>query len=354
MSYKNTMKLFTSNFTLVWKQLLYLICCVLLFSLCTSTVTTPIIELLKENGVTEDFKILFKTFYNTPSEFALRVSDMIKHIVNPILSNFSEIWLSLIGTIVLCVLLPYVLFQMSTYNITSILYQKFTMNMNVNYIHNGVSTLKQSFKFAFANILFNMPFFALTLVIIEVYLLISKTIITSLVGLMGMSLLLILLTSVKTSIFTYYTAYMVEHNADPFVSFGKGLFHVFKNFWKIMAISIILILTIMVANGFIAMFTFFAGLLISIPATFVLFSIYYLVTYFNIKGTRYYLSDTIIYNPTRYEVKKDDYVSISVPEVVKEINVTTTVIKKKYKRTKTNDSKPKQKTVKTKSKNNKG
>lgn len=350
MSYKNTMKLFTSNFTLVWKQLLYLVCCVLLFSLCSYTVTRPIVDLLIENGIAEDFKTIFNTFYNTPSEFALRVTDMLKHIIRPILDNFSKIYMSLIGTIVLCVLLPFVLFEMSVYNISSILYQKLTMNMSVNYIHNGIQTLKQSFRYAFANILFNLPFGALFIVVLEFYLLISKTILTSIIGLMIVSLLLIILFSFKTSVFTYYTAYMVENNADPFVAFGKGLMKVFKNFWKIMSISIILILTVILVNGFIALFTFFAGLLVTIPATIVLFAIYNLVTYFNIKGTRYYLSDTIIYNPTRYEVKKDDYVSISVPEVVKEINVTTTVIKRKYKRTKSNEQKPKTKQKNTKSK----
>ena len=49
-------------------------------------------------------------------------------------------------------------------------------------------------------------------------------------------------------------------------------------------------------------------------------------------------NDTIIYNPVKYTVKKDDYVSISVPEVTKEINVTTTVIKKKYKNPEMSDS----------------
>ncbi len=336
MSYKNTMKLFASNFTLVWKQLLYLICCLLVFSLCTSTILNPIIDLLKQNGIGEDLKTIFNTIYNTPSEFALRISDMLKHIINAIFDNFSEIYLYFFGFIIFCLFLPYVLIQMSVFNITSILSQKLTMNMNVSYTQNMLKTFTKSLKFALANIVLNLPYFAVVLVLIELYLVLSSTIITALVGLMVLTMLLIIITALNISIFTCYTAYMVENDVGPFVAFGKGVAMVFKDFWKVLSISIIVVLTLILINCFTALFTFLSGLFVTIPATFVLLAIYNLVTYFNIKGERYYLSETIIYNPIKYTVKKDDYVSISVPEVTKEINVTTTVIKKKYKKTKSN------------------
>ena len=335
MSYKNSMKLFASNFTLVWKQLAYLLVCLLLFSLCSYTTITPILDLLKENGVGEDLKTIFNTIYSSPNELALRVSDMLKHIISPILDNFSKIYLSFFGTIILCILLPYVLIQMSVYNISSILHQKFTMNMSVNYTQNMLKTFKQSLKFAFANIILNIPFWAITLVLIEVYLIVSKTVLSAIIGLIVLSFVLIVFIAIRLSLFTYYTAYMVENESSPFVAFAKGLIKTMKNFWKIMSHSIVLILTIIFVNGVIMLFTFFSGLIVTIPATFVLISIYNLVTYFNIKGVRYYLSDTIIFNPVQYTVKKDDYVSISVPEATKEINVETTIIKKKYKKNKT-------------------
>ena len=61
---------------------------------------------------------------------------------------------------------------------------------------------------------------------------------------------------------------------------------------------------------------------------------YYVVSYLNAIGQRYYLSDTIIYNPVKHIVKKDDFVTISIPEVVTEIQVETTKVKKSYKKQK--------------------
>ena len=339
MSYKNTMKLFASNFTLVWKQLLYLVCILFIFSVCSYTIATPVLDLLKNNGIVEDIKLMFNSVYETPSEFALVFSDSSKHFLGILIDNFSSIWLNLIGTVVLCVLLPFVFIQMSIYNISSILYQKFTMNMNANYTQNAVRTLKHSLRYAFAILFLTLPFIACFIIMIEVYLICAKSIISAIIGMVIFMALTILLVSLKVSIFTNYTAYMVENDADPFVSFAKSLGKSVKNFWKTLSISIILVLTIILVNGLIAIFTFFSGLIVTIPATYVLIAIYNLVTYFNEKGTRYYLSNTIIYNPVQYTVKKDDYVSISVPEATEEVQVTTTVMKKKYKKTKS--SKPK-------------
>lgn len=336
MSYKNTMKLFASNFALVWKQLVYLACCLVLFLLCSYTIISPVVDLLKINSIGIELEVIFDSVYKSPNEIALRLSEIIKHIINVLLDNFSTLWPNIFGTLIFCLLLPYILVQMSIYNTTSILGQKLTMNMDVPYMQNALKTFKQSLKYAFANILFNLPFFVLTIVMLEIYLIISKTIISALIGLFALSTLLIILYSLKTSFFAYYTAYMVDNEAGPFVSFAKGVIKTIKNFWKILSISIVITLTILVVNGFVALFTFFSGLFVTIPASFILYSIYYLITYYGIKGERYYLSDTIIFNPVKHVIRKDDYVSVSVPEVTKEIEVTTTVMKKKYKKSKSN------------------
>lgn len=332
MSYKNTMKLFASNFALVWKQLAYIICLIFVFTLCSSALASPIIEVLKNQGIATDFEVIFKTLYTNPGEVALKISDMLKHIIKIIFTNFSTLGWNIFGTFLLCFIFPFLLFEMSKYNLASILFQKLTMNMDVNYFQNAISTLTQSIRYAFANLLLNLPFIAITIILVEMYLVSATSIISAIIGLVLLSAMMILLVSIKISIFTYYTAYMVEHKAAPLAAFGKGIVKTFRNFWKILSISVVLVLTIIFVNGFIAVFTFFSGLLVTIPATFVVISIYSLVTYFGLTGERYYLSNSLIYNPVKYTIKKDDYVSISVPEA-KEMEVTTTVMKKKYKKT---------------------
>ncbi len=349
MSYKNTMKLFASNFTLVWKQMAYLLCCMFIFTLCSYTIITPIIDLLAEQGIVEELKMLFNTVYSSPYEIGLRVSDSLKHIFSAIVNNFSKIYLNLIGVAFLCFIIPYILVQISMFNISSILQQKFTMNMDVNYIQNTLQTLKHSIRFSLANILFSLPFYALIFLGLELYLVAAKSFLSAIIGLVILSAVIIIIISAKLSIFSCYTGYIIEKKCDPFSAFGKSLTMVIKNFGKVFSISIILTLTIIFVNFFIALFTFFSGLIVTIPATFVLIATYNLVTYFNISGTRYYLSNSLIYNPAKYTVKKDDFDgSVLPPEEVKEIQVTTIKMKKKYNKKTTDNSKKKSNTKKHK------
>ena len=97
-----------------------------------------------------------------------------------------------------------------------------------------------------------------------------------------------------------------------------------------MGYSVVVVLTAILINGVISIFTFFAGILFTIPATCVMLCIFKIVIFLNINGNRYYLSNSVIYNPQKYVVKKDDFVSTFVPpEDTREI--TTTKLKKQYK-----------------------
>lgn len=335
MSYRNTMKLFASNFNFVWKQLVYILGCLLLLVLCSYTTIKPIIDVLTENNIAAEFEILYKSLYDSSNEIALLISGIFKKIIIIIANNFSEIYLSLIFAILLCVLLPLILVNMSIYNLSSIAYQKVTMNMTPRYSQNTIRTLKPAIKYAFASILFSLPFMGIDLALIMLYIAFADSIIAALIGLIILSALTMFVQSIKLAIFAHYTGLVVSGaQTNSFKAFAKAFAEVFKNFWKYISSSIILYLTIVVVNSFVMVFTFFAGLLVSIPATFVVMAFYYVVSYLNAAGQRYYLSDTIIYNPVKHIVKKDDFVTISIPEVEKEVQVETTKVKKSYKKQK--------------------
>jgi len=322
---------------LVWKQLLYLFIIILIFGACAYSVSIPFINLLKSCDAGEKFISIFKTAYSSPSELFLYVSNCFKSVFSLISENFGHIYLSLIGLFFFGFLFPFLLIQMSIYNISSILYQKLSMNMEVSYFQNGIKTLKHSFLYALANILFNIPFFIILVLLFVVYLQIATTILGSILGLVALSALLIILRALKMSLFTCYTGFMVEHNCSPFVAFGKGFVKLAKQFWKVLSTSIILQLTIIFVTSFIAVFTFLSGLIVLIPATFVLLATYNLVIYQNIKGERYYLGSNLIFNPVQYKVKQEDSLNqTNLPEEPTEVIPKFKTIRKKRKKSKLN------------------
>ena len=164
------------------------------------------------------------------------------------------------------------------------------------------------------------------------YVTVAIDILSALVGLIILSATTMVIQAIKMAIFANYTGLVISEPQSMFKAFGKSFAVVFKNFWKNFSTSVVLYLTIVVVNSFILVFTFFAGLVVSIPATFVLMAFYYIVTYLNSVGQRYYLSDTIIYNPVKHVVKKDDFVTISIPDASNEEQVETTSLKRVYKK----------------------
>lgn len=345
MSYKNTMKLFVSNFTLAWKQLVYLLICAILFALCSYTLVSPVITVLREAGLFSEIKNLMNSFYVNPKDIALTLSEVVKIIFRSIATNFSKIYLNIFATLILCLALPYVLYQASLYNISSILYQKFTMNMEVSYCQNFLSNFWKGIRYGFVSLLFSLPFFAINVLLVAAYILIANNMLKAIIGLVILSTLSLFVNSCKLTLFSHYTGNVVANESNAFKTFLKSFPITIKHFWKVLGYSIIIILTAILINGVIGIFTFFAGLLFTIPATCVLMCIFKLVIYFNINGNRYYLSNSIIFNPQKHVVKKDDYVSSFIPpEETKEI--TTTKMKKNFK------TKTKKKKTTKKSKNN--
>lgn len=330
MSYKNTMKLFVSNFTLAWKQLVYLLICVFLFAVCSYTLVSPVISVLRDAGLFDQVKNLINLFYNNPQDIAMTLTQIVKLVFSCICANFSKIYLNLFATLILCIILPYILYQASIYNISSMLYQKFTMNMEISYCQNYLSVFWKSIKFGFASLLFSLPFLAVNILLIIAYILVADSVLLAIAGLAVLSLLSLLIHASKLTLFSHFTGSVVANESNAFSTFIKSFPIVMKNFFKITGTSIIIILTAILVNGVIGLFTFFAGLVITIPATCILMCIFKLVTFLNLNGDRYYLSNSIIYNPQKYVVKKDDYVSTFIPpEETREI--TTTKMKRNFK-----------------------
>ena len=307
MSYKNTMKLFASNFTLVWKQVLYFVICLIIFVPITYAVSKPILQIFNDNAMDYEVQNALASIYTFGSNDGNSVIDLIKDILRLIASNFLTIYPNLILALLFGFLLPFVFMQISSYNLCSILYKKLSMNISIGYMQNLIKTLKYSLPYASMNIIFRLPFWAITILAIELYLFASTTSIGAFIGLICLSAVLIIVNALKHTFFSNYTAICVEKECSPIIGFVLAFPITLKNFWYVLASCIVFHITILVVNSFVALFTFVAGLLLMIPATYVITAIFYDVTYLNKTGNRYYLGNNYIFNPVKYSVKRDEY-----------------------------------------------
>ena len=304
MSYKNSMKLFASNFNLVWKQVLFFFINLIIFGILSYEVAKPIINLIDSSEVGEEISLFFNSFYEGHS--VISIFEIAKHILFLIAANFSAIYGNLILLFIVGFVLPFLIHQISRYNLCSIVYKKLSMNMPTSYFRNLMETLKNSVVYALTNFILSLPFWSVKVLLCEIYLTFSNGIIAKYFGLVILVGLLILISSVHNAVFAIYTGNAVETEKFAPVAFGSNMSKTFSQFGAILSTMVIMELTVVIANGFGTLFTFFSGLVVFAPATMVLRSICYVVVYCNKMGQRYYLNNSFIYNPVKYTIKQDE------------------------------------------------
>jgi len=299
MSYKNSIKLLTTNFGLVWKQLLYMLIIVLCSFGLTCAFGSPVVNLLKQEGIVQELLSIFDAIYTSPKDILSAISTLWTHFYNVISTNFSSLWFNFVGIFFTGYFAFDILKSISMYNLSSIMYLKNTSNVEIGYTKNLISTLGQSIRYAFVKFVIDLPFTAVKVLAISLFLTTVNSLFTILIGSFLLATIIILISSAQISVFSGMATKMIETNGNisAFKAFGKGAVVSLKKFNRIFSNAIIVILSIIFVDFLLGLFTLGAGLLISVPASMLFIAIFSQIAYFGAKGERYYLTSTTIVNP---------------------------------------------------------
>ena len=293
MSYKNSMKLLTSNFSFVWKQLAYTILRLAIILGLTVLVSRPIVDVLAQEGFVSSLKTLWGTVYTNTGEFFTALKDSIEIFVNTLWSNIGNLWIWVFLFLFVVVFLNSVLRYMGKYTLTYIAHNNFTSLNKCGYAHSFLSNFWKSLKYALCRLLLDLPFMAIKVAFIIAY---CSALDNWLLAIIGISLLIILFTityALQIAMYNNLAVKQITTGKNPFVK----MFHTsssVKDFFKVFSNAIVIVLTIIVANVVIGVFSFGAGLLITVPASMALVVIFELISYYTATKQRYYLSPTII------------------------------------------------------------
>lgn len=299
MSYKNSFKLLTTNFSLVWKQLAYMLVMSLIVLLLGYCFSLPTISLLKDQGVIEEFTAIFETIYTAPKEVVTAISDAFLHFSEVISSNFSKIWFSIILTTVVIPFIYQFLKNFSFYNLANLMHYQLTCFVQIGYTRNLITNLTSGVKYSLAKTIYSLPFGLLKIGTLFLYFTIAVTPLGIFIGLFIVSLILILISAVELTLFSGLTGFWLEkqNQTNVFKAFFTGNLPILRNFPRVFSNSVISVITIVVVNIFFGIFTLGVGLLITLPASMLFVAIFELCSYFGVTGERYYLTKTIIATP---------------------------------------------------------
>ena len=297
MIYKNSMKLLTSNFNLVWKQLAYTLLRLAIIVGLTILVSKPILNLLASNGFTQSLAHLWESVYTNTSSVFTALKEAIELFFSIIWQNMGKVWYSILLFFLVVVIINTFLKNVGKYTLTYVAHNNFTSLNRCGYSHSLVSNLSSICKYSLCRLVLDLPFFALKLVYVVIY---CKVLSNWVMAVVGVSLLIILYTltyAIQITIYNNLAVEQINTRKNPFKSLFKAYKHR-KDVAKAFSNAIIVVLTILLINVIIGVFTVGAGLVITIPASMVLVVIFELVSYYTITKQRYYLSPTIIVDTT--------------------------------------------------------
>jgi hypothetical protein len=297
MIYKNSMKLLTSNFSFVWKQLAYTLVRLAIIIGLTTLVSKPILQILDAEGWVDNLTGLGETIYTNTFGFFVGLRQVIVQFFDIIVRNFSQIWYSICLFFLVVVVVNSYLKSIGKLALTSISRSTYTSLTDTSYCHSIIMDHKKMNRYAASRLLLDLPFAVLKIAFLGLYCVFMKNFILSIIGVTFLVIAYTLTYALQLTAYCGIGEQLIASGKSPLISAAKTYISP-KEFSRVFSNAIIIVLTIIVTNVIIGIFTVGAGLFIVIPASMVLVVNFELVSYYTITKQRYYLSPQIIVDPS--------------------------------------------------------
>lgn len=305
MIYKNSIKILFSNFDIVWKNILYYILVFLITGGLCYICINPIYKLLSAGGLVTDFLNVYSDFVSNLNLTALftSINTLFEKLTDILQNNLSHVWINFVGIGTTLLFFKFILSNLTIMpSCNSLHYYMGSMNKHGYYLSFG-ETFGRNFRFVLVNFLVMLPLRVLYLGIFILCLKLFK--ISFVMSIMAIIIIIfgfVLLFSLKYSIFAGWAPTMCVMNYGVFKSLKVSIKNAFRIFPKVFSNSIGIVITIILSNVLIGTFTFLVGLVLTIPASYLLYSIFGMVVVYEGQGMRYYVDVYNVITPKKKEV----------------------------------------------------
>lgn len=297
MIFKNTFKLLFSNFSLTYKTFIYKLIILLLALGLAGTIATPFLMHLVEI----DF------FSYVVNQFALMVQNInignifigFRNIFLEIATIFQSLNTELLINAIISICSFFVVYGLlggvSELAVIDCLNSSLSSKTKLSFFKSLISKIFKSFLMTIIKFVLSIPY------IICVYLIFHFGFISyAQFGSLGlilvpmlMFIVFILITSIHLSLITGFSPSIIVNDEGVFKSLFIGFKAIKKKYFKVLSTSLMICLSLAILNLFVAVFSFFAGLIITIPISYVVVCLFKIVSYYECNGMRYYVGENI-------------------------------------------------------------
>ena len=315
MTFKNSMKILLTNFSLVWKVLLFLLLCTMVLGTLVYFTLKSVVMLLIDSGVLNVFIDSYTSFL-TNLNFTIFLQDIGDGVV--MLGDwfegvFPRIWINILLFILLIVIFRSIIYNLAYMPITNKINYYMGSMTKYPFINSFVSTFGLNLKYQLVYTFTLLPIKLLsTYAIIKMFRLFTINGLFPLVSLFLIVLAFTMISVIRVCLFNVWIPAMVVFNNGVFSALFRGIKISIRKFWTTFSNSTILVLTILVINIAAGLATVGVALLVTIPASYILYSIFGLVVLYDAQGMKYYVDSYNVVVPR----KKDTTEKISTVKYI--------------------------------------
>lgn len=303
MKVKNSFSIFFSNFSIVYKLILFLIVLTIIFSILGTACFLPLLNgFRKQVGDLGIDEALFD--YLTAIRKGGDVHGAYNNLITAIhgLSSVAIEWnvnLIFAGVFLLIFIFFYaMLYFMSYYTITDILKNKMSAYSNFGFVSNYIVNMKKSFSFA---ILYGPMSLVMILIAIIGFFAILLTL-TNFSLFLGFTLsfcFLIILLALRRTLFVYWIPEMVVNGVSAKDSFIKNFEYLKGNFLRIFGAYIFIYIVSFIFVAVSTIVTMGVCFIIMFAVCWYIMQILDMVEYYHIRGLKYYIDEQTVINPNK-------------------------------------------------------
>lgn len=300
MRFKTTCKLFFANVSLVWKTFVYRLITTLISGGIAVTIALPVISKLKTAGLFKLIRDLFGFKFTTIAGLTESFYDISKCFADTISTNWNTLSANIVFFIIFAVVFYYFLNSLADIALTEVIYGQMSCNAKFGFTASYIKNMGKSSVYALIKLisvfLFDVGMVFGLYGICTLFIHIGGfNVFTPFVVLLA----LLLAFAFRLTIFACFVPYMVVSGKSGFKALFKGIKLGFKNFNKTYLTAFALLVLIVAVNVFVGLLTYAIGLLITLPASVVIISVFSMVIFYSNKGMYFYAGDGNIQDKTK-------------------------------------------------------
>ncbi len=299
MRLKTTVKLFFQNLSLVWKVTLYKVITYSIILGLLSLFAMPLINKLNESGFFQLVTDVFDFSKFSFADFGVNLSNIAQEFKNIIVSNWATLSYSIIMFFIVATFLNYYMNALIDIPLCEVLYGSMSCNAKFSFSGCFVKNLFLSLKFALLKMFTTFILDTLIVLILTTFIIFLAKYIMPIFIVILFIILTVLLFSFRLTFFSCFAPTIVAKGYGVVKGLIKSIKFSFKNFWANFATAIALLIVFFIMNAFAAIFTFLAGLILTIPTTFVLVSVYNMVIFYSSSGMYFYIGENNIQDASK-------------------------------------------------------